>query len=193
MLFFKNCIFSLFFFLFTFLSGCTVEPLYREVSVPSSSTVMDSASYSQRSGTNSLGLYKKFAQIIIEEPSDHFGQMVRNHLLFLLYGNGSTPSVPAYKLALRTFVLIRSSVQVELDKEKGGRSSLGTVISRAFYTLQDMKGVPISKGVGAANVSFERLRQEYATLQAEENAKKRAAEELAERIFLLLSRDFLKR
>ncbi|WP_336278575.1 LPS assembly lipoprotein LptE [Bartonella sp. CB175] len=192
MSFFKSCIFSLFVILFT-LCGCKVEPLYREVSaVSQNSTAMDSVSYGQHSGKNALGLSAKLAQIVIEEPSDHFSQMARNHLLFLLYGNGSTPSAPAYKLALQTSVFTQASVQVDIDKEKGGRSSVGTVIGRAFYTLQDIKNAPISKGLETVSVSFERLRQAYATLQAEEDAQRRAAEELAERIFISLSRDLLK-
>ncbi len=153
---------------------------------------MNSDSYGKfASGQASLGLAQKLASIVVEEPSDRFGQMVRNHLLFLLYGNGGKSSLPAYRLALQTSVFTRESMQIEVDydRKREGRPSVGTVMSRASYTLQDMKNMPVAKGTAMMNASFERLRQEYATLQAEEDAKKRVAEELAEQIFLLLSKD----
>ncbi|WP_375615017.1 hypothetical protein [Bartonella sp. AC10YNML] len=190
MSFFKNFLLVVLAGVFTLLCGCKVEPLYRQES--QSSMAMNSASYGKfASGQASLGLAQKLASIVVEEPSDRFGQMVRNHLLFLLYGNGGKSSLPAYRLALQTSVFTRESMQIEVDydRKREGRPSVGTVMSRASYTLQDMKNMPVAKGTAMMNASFERLRQEYATLQAEEDAKKRVAEELAEQIFLLLSKD----
>ncbi|WP_336276664.1 LPS assembly lipoprotein LptE [Bartonella sp. CB178] len=179
MSFFKNFALAGFAVFFLFLCGCTIEPLYRGVS--------------QTSAKSSVGLSTKLASIIIDEPSDRFGQMVRNHLLFLLYGSGSKPSSPAYRLALQASVFTRNSVQIEFDRYREGRPSLGTVTGKASYTLQDMKNVTISQGMGTVSVSFERLDQEYATLQAEEDAQRRAAEEVAERILLSLSRNLSRR
>ncbi|WP_375666212.1 LPS assembly lipoprotein LptE [Bartonella sp. TT121SHDZB] len=194
MSFFKSFILFVLAGVFTLLCGCKVEPLYRQEL--QSSMAMDAASYGNSSSTHpsgqaSLGLAQKLASIVVEEPSDRFGQMVRNHLLFLLYGNGGKSSLPAYRLALQTSVFTRESMQIEVDydKKREGRSSVGIIMSRASYTLQDMKNTLIVKGTATLNASFERLRQEYATMQAEEDAKKRVAEELAEQIFLLLSKD----
>ncbi|WP_375621022.1 MULTISPECIES: LPS assembly lipoprotein LptE [unclassified Bartonella] len=190
MSFFRSSILVILAGVFTLLCGCKVEPLYRQEL--QSAMTMDSASYGNpASGQASLGLAQKLASIVVEEPSDRFGQMVRNHLLFLLYGNGAKPSLPAYQLALQISVFTRESMQIEVDfeKKRKGRPSVGTVMSRASYTLQDMKNTLVAKGTAMMNASFERLRQEYATLQAEEDAKKRVAEELAEQIFLLLSKD----
>ncbi|WP_375609429.1 MULTISPECIES: hypothetical protein [unclassified Bartonella] len=190
MSFFKSFLLVVLAGVFTLLCGCKVEPLYRQES--QSSMAMNSASYgNSSSGQASLGLAQKLASIVVEEPSDRFGQMVRNHLLFLLYGNGGKSSLPAYRLALQTSVFTRESMQIEVDydRKREGRPSVGTVMSRASYTLQDMKNMPVAKGTAMMNASFERLRQEYATMQAEEDAKKRVAEELAEQIFLLLSKD----
>ncbi len=138
--------------------------------------------------------FRKLASIVVAEPSDRFGQMVRNHLLFLLYGNGSKVASPAYQLTLQTSLFTRSSVQIEvdLDRKKEGRPSVGTVVGKASYILQDMKNMPVADGMGTVSASFERLRQEYATMQAEEDARKRVAEELAEQILMLLSRDLTK-
>ncbi|WP_332060119.1 LPS assembly lipoprotein LptE [Bartonella sp. CB74] len=190
MLFFKNLTLVVFACVFTLLCGCTVEPLYRQT--PQVSTTIDSLSYSK---LNPFGLSEKLASIVVEEPSDHFGQMVRNHLLFLLYGNGrSKPAAPVYRLMLKTSASTRESMKIEVDRAKKsvGRYSMGTIVSTAVYTLQDMKNTPVAEGTGFASVSFERLRQEYATLQAEKDAQKRAAKELAERIFMSLSQKLLK-
>ncbi|PIT70388.1 LPS assembly lipoprotein LptE [Bartonella tribocorum] len=189
MSFFKSFLLVVLAGVFTLLCGCKVESLYRQES--QSSRAMNFAFYGDSSGQASLGLAQKLASIVVEEPSDRFGQMVRNHLLFLLSGRGGKPSLPAYRLALQISIFIRESMQIEVDLEKKrkGRPSVGTVMSKASYTLQDMKNIPVAKGTATMNASFERLRQEYATMQAEEDAKKRVAEELAEQIFLLLSRD----
>ncbi|EJF84468.1 LPS assembly lipoprotein LptE [Candidatus Bartonella washoeensis] len=193
MSFFKNCVLVSLASLFMLVSGCTVEPLYRQVS--QISTTMDSVSYGQHGGKASLGLSAKLASIVVEEPSDRFGQMVRNHLLFLLYGNGSKPSTPAYQLVLQTSTFTRESVQIEVDRDRKreGRPSVGTVVGKASYILQDMKNAPLFKGTGTVRASFERLRQEYATMQAEKDAQKRVAEELAEQILLLLAKDLAKK
>ncbi|ENN90677.1 LPS assembly lipoprotein LptE [Bartonella schoenbuchensis] len=203
---FKWAFFAGFTCLFMFLYGCRVEPLYRQkvqggkqvgsqmgVQV-ASSQVGGAALHGKHSKAVSSDLAAKFATVVVEEPSDRFGQMVRNHLLFLMYGNGSKPSVPVYQLSLHTSAATHTSVQVEIyeDPDGMGRSSVGTVISRASYILKDMNNVVVAKGKGAMSASFDRLRQEYATVQAEENAQKRVAEELAEQIFMLLSKDLVK-
>ncbi|WP_273723103.1 LPS assembly lipoprotein LptE [Bartonella sp. AU18XJBT] len=190
MSFFKSFLLVVLAGVFTLLCGCKVEPLYRQES--QSLSAMNSAVYGDSISQHaSLGLAQKLASIVVEEPSDRFGQMVRNHLLFLLYGKGGKPFLPTYRLALQISVLTRESMQIEVDLEKKrkGRPSVGTVMSKASYTLQDMKNISVAQGTAMMNASFERLRQEYATMQAEEDAKKRAAEELAEQIFLLLSKD----
>lgn len=189
---FKNSLTAVFVFIFALLYGCTIEPLYRQSSL--SLTEMDSTSCKEHSKEASMDLSARLATIVVEEPSDYFGQILRNRLLFLLYGNGSTPSVPTYQLSLQTSVLTNATVHIEtmpdIDRER--RPSMGLVTSQASYTLKDMKQVVVAKGKGAVNTSFEMLRQEYATMQAEKNAQKRAAEELAEQIFMMLSKDISK-
>ncbi|WP_208437045.1 LPS assembly lipoprotein LptE [Bartonella taylorii] len=192
MLLFKNFVLVGLFCLSTLLCGCIVEPLYHHASgistkIGSVDSVFDDSSPKQKS----LNLSEKLASIVVAEPSDRFGQMVRNHLLFLLYGNGRKPSTPAYQLVLQTSTFTRNSVQIEmdLDRKREGRPSVGTVMGKVSYILQDMKNVLIAETTVSMSTSFERLRQEYATLQAEQDAQKRVAEELAEQILLLLSKD----
>ncbi|MCL6229158.1 hypothetical protein [Bartonella bilalgolemii] len=189
---FNGFIATVFSCLFAFLSGCTIEPLYRQVSQGSTSTI--SLLHTGTSEKISRGLSEKFAAIVIEEPSDHFSQMVRNHLLFLLYGRGGKPSMPIYQLSLQTSVFTRTSFEIDGDLEEDGIGypSVGTIVSKASYILKNMKNELIAKGTGTMSASFDRLRQEYATVQAEKNAQKRVAEELAERIFMLLAKDLAK-
>ncbi|WP_273759209.1 LPS assembly lipoprotein LptE [Bartonella sp. ML70XJBT.G] len=177
----------------TLLYGCKVEPLYRQVAqistkIGSVDSVFDDDSSPKQ---KSLSLSEKLASVVVAEPSDRFGQMVRNHLLFLLYGNGRKPSTPTYQLVLKTSMFTRKSVQIEVDRDRKreGRPSVGTVVGKVSYVLQDMKNVLLAESTVSMSASFERLRQEYATIQAEENARKRVAEELAEEIMLLLSKD----
>ncbi|WP_455465958.1 LPS assembly lipoprotein LptE [Bartonella sp. B39] len=192
MLLFRKFIFAGLTSFLTLLSGCRIEPLYQQVSqnsitIGSVDSVFDASSPELKS----FILSEKLASIVVAEPSDRFGQMVRNHLLFLLYGNGRKPSTPAYQLALKTSTFTRESVQIEVDfeKKREGRPSVGTVMGKVSYVLQDMEGVLIAESTISLSASFERLRQEYATMQAEENARKHVAEELAEQILLLLSKN----
>ncbi|WP_455477924.1 hypothetical protein V3565_04000 [Bartonella sp. B10] len=161
-----------------------------------------------------------FSKIFVEEPSDHFGQKVRNHLLFLMYGHGGKPKAPIYKLSLHASIVKQilgrpleekpnhpSGLQ-EFEKwSKNPQSffpkaptrlgSYGTVTGVGSYILKDIKsGVAVKdknglivQGKGSISASFNQPNQLYAGLEAEKDAEKRAAEELAEKIFLLLSVD----
>ncbi|GAA4657587.1 LPS assembly lipoprotein LptE [Bartonella pachyuromydis] len=192
MSFSKSFIFISLVGLLTLLYGCKVEPLYHPLSQISTKIgSVDSIFNDSLPKQKSLSLSEKLASVVVSEPSDRFGQMVRNHLLFLLYGNGRKPSTPVYQLALKTSMFTRKSVQIEVDRDRKreGRPSIGTVVGKVSYVLQDMKNVLIAESTVSMSASFERLRQEYATVQAEENARKRVAEELAEEIMLLLSKD----
>lgn len=170
--------------------SCRIEPLYHEVSQFSTEVVQTSRGESV--GEIDAGLAEKFAATVVEEPSNRFGQMVRNHLLFLMYGNGEIPEKPRYKVSLKTSFSSNSSEWGEWEHniDDGRWPSLGRVFGEASYTLEDMKKGLIAKGRGTVSVSFDRNFQEYATLQAERNAQKRAAEDLAEQVFMLLSKDF---
>lgn len=164
------------------LAACTVQPLYRG----------DSQGASQINVAPSIRT--KLSGIVIEQPTDRFNQMVRNRLIFLLNGGGGEPSTPTYQLALGTGVSVRSAVQLDIGDttDRTGRASAGTVDGRSTYVLKDMENKPLAKRTRSVSASFDRPRQEYANLQAEEDAKKRAANELAEQIFLSLVQDLTK-
>lgn len=166
-------------------AGCTVRPLYGE------------------SGANSGGVYAQapqslraeLAAIAIDEPKNRFDQIIRNRLIYLLGGGAGEPASPRYQLSLNAGYTVQQALQVNVgdNTQREGRASSGTVIARADYVLKeaakDAKGqdVIVQRRKRSVTSSFDRPRQEYANLQAEEDAKKRAAEELAESIYLSLA------
>ena len=154
------------------ISACTVQPLYHG---DANGTAQLNVSPSIRS---------KLSGVIIDAPTDRFNQLVRNRLIFLLNGGAGEPSAPTYQLSLGTSYSVRTAVQMDIgdSTDRTGRASAGAVDGHSTYVLKDM----------TVSASFDRPRQEYANLQAEEDAKKRAAEELAEQIFLSLAQDVSK-
>lgn len=165
-----------------FVSACTVQPLYKGSS--DGGTQLNVAP----------SIKSKLSGIVIDQPNDRFNQMVRNRLIFLLNGGGGEPSVATYQLSLGTGYYVRSAVQLDIGDttDRTGRASAGAVVGNSTYVLKDMENKPLARRTRSVSASFDRPRQEYANLQAEEDAKKRAAEELAEQIFLSLAQDVSK-
>lgn len=164
------------------ISACTVQPLYRG----------DSNGAAQMNVSPSIR--SKLSGVVIDAPTDRFNQLVRNRLIFLLNGGAGEPSAPTYQLSLGTSFSIRTAVQMDIGDttDRTGRASAGAVDGRSTYVLKDMKNNPLARRTRTVSASFDRPRQEYANLQAEEDAKKRAAAELAEQIFLSLAQDMSK-
>lgn len=164
------------------ISACTVQPLYHG----------DSNGAAQMNVSPSIR--SKLSGVVIDAPTDRFNQLVRNRLIFLLNGGAGEPSAPTYQLSLGTSFSIRTAVQMDIGDttDRTGRASAGAVDGRSTYVLKDMKNNPLARRTRTVSASFDRPRQEYANLQAEEDAKKRAAEELAEQIFLSLAQDMSK-
>lgn len=164
-------------------SACTVQPLYK-TSGDSSSPQMNVAP----------SIRSKLSGIVIDAPSDRFNQIVRNRLIFLLNGGAGEPTHATYQLTLNASYLVRAAVQMDIGDttDRTGRASAGSISGQAKYVLKDMDNKQVAKRTRTASASFDRPRQEYANLQAEENAEKRAAEELAEQVFLSLAQDVSK-
>ncbi|WP_455481866.1 hypothetical protein V4P56_05290 [Bartonella sp. B35(2025)] len=194
-----------------------VEPLYYQQPQLS---MMDSTVHEKYVEKISVQRSEKFVKIFVEEPSDNFGQEVRNHLLFLMYGHGGKPSAPIYKLSLNASIIKQILGQPFEEKfnhpsglkefeqwSKNPQSFFpktptrlgyyGTVMGVGSYILKDIKnGVAVKdkngliiQGKGSVSTSFNKPNQLYAGVEAEKNAEKRVAEELAEKIFMLLSID----
>lgn len=163
-------------------TACTVQPLYH------------GGANGEAQLNVSPSIRSKLSGIVIDEPTDRFNQLVRNRLIFLLNGGAGEPSAPTYQLTLGTSYNIRTAVQMDIgdSTDRTGRASAGAIDGRSTYVLKDMTNKPLAKRTRTVSASFDRPRQEYANLQAEEDAKKRAAEELAEQIFLSLAQDLSK-
>jgi len=161
-------------------SGCTVQPLYQGIGKAAP----------QLAPT----IRAKLAAVAIDAPRDRFSQIVRNRLIFLLGGGKGEPSLPQYTLTLNAGYSIRAAVQIDIGDttDRTGRASTGTVVATSKYVLKDKDGKLLVNKTRAVSSSFDRPRQEYANLQAEEDGEKRAAVELAEQIFLSLAQDFSK-
>jgi len=85
-------------------------------------------------------------------------------------------------------------VQVDVGDrtDRTGRPSAGTVRTQASYILRDEQDNVFAKGKRLMSAPFDRPRQEYANLRAEEDAKRRALEELAEQLALAIALDLTK-
>lgn len=161
-------------------AGCTVQPLYSSNGAGAGSTIGGSVAPDMRS---------KLASVSIDPAGDVFGQQVRNRLIFLLGGGAGEPANPTYRLSLGLSQSTLSSVRVDVgDKtDRTGRPSAGIVKATSKFVLRDKDGKPLATGTRTAGASFDRPRQEFANLRAERDARQRAAEELAEQVYLALA------
>lgn len=164
------------------LTACTVQPLYRGGNGDAANLNVAPT------------IRQKLSAIQIDAPDDRFNQLVRNRLIFLLGGGAGEPDSPTYLLSLNASYSIRLAVQVDIGDttKRAGRASAGTVNARSHYALKDGDGKPVVQRTRAATSSFDRPRQEYANLAAEQDAVRRAAEELAEQVYLSLAQDVSK-
>jgi|GEM_PF-297844 len=164
-------------------ASCTVGPLY------SSNTGTGGA---LGMGVNQ-SVRERLASIAIDEPkqNDHFNQLVRNKLIFLLSNGAGEATSPQYHLTLNTSYNIEEAMAMDVgdNTEREGRASSGTVVAYSNYQLKDDNNKLVQTRRRSVSSTFDRPRQEYANLMAEEDAKKRAAEELAQSVYLSLAQN----
>lgn len=163
-------------------AGCTVQPLY------------NGGASSAMGADVTPDMRSKLASVSIEPASGIFQQTVRNRLIFLLGGGVGEPQYPVYKLRLGLTTDTVSAVTVDVGEktDRTGRPSAGSVRATSNYVLLNNQGKPVANGKRTVFASFDRPRQEFANLRAERDAQKRAADELAEQIFLSLAQDLSK-
>ncbi len=160
------------------LAGCTAQPLYS--SGNAGANIGGSVAPDMRS---------KLASVAIEPAGDVFGQQVRNRLIFLLSGGAGEPANPNYRLSLGLGLAALNAVSVDIGDrtDRTGRPSAGIMKATSNFVLRDLDGKPVATGTRTAGASFDRPRQEFANLRAQRDATKRAAEELAQQIYLALA------
>ncbi len=153
------------------IGGCTVRPLYGDAGP-----------------AGGQGASAALASVEVKPVSTRQALEVRNHLIFLLSGGAGQPAAPAYALDLTvtSTTVNAATVQIATDNEP----SAGSVTVKAAYRLTDAdSGDVVSSGERSSTASFDRLRQEFASLRAERDAENRAARELAELLKLAIVHD----
>ncbi|ALE03165.1 hypothetical protein PU02_0351 [Bartonella ancashensis] len=183
-------------------SGCIIEPLYHQEIVRE--TVTTSVIREGPPIFISPSFSTKLASIVVDEPLDRFGQMVRNRILFLIYEKGGGPIVPVYKLSLKTSVSGELSLwgggELTMEKMKQGlameamkQGPVGIMRGQASYVLEDkVRNLVVARGTVKTSAQYRHFFQNHGTQQSESDAKKRVAEELAEQIFMQLSRELAR-
>lgn len=146
------------------LSGCGFQPLYAKN--PTESTV-----YNQG-----------FPQVDIGPINDRLGQILRNELVDRINPRG-VARTPAFRLDVSAMER-RSDIVILRDST----ATFAKFIVEVNWSLLDLQSNEVvTKGRNERTSSFSISSSEYAILQAEKDARQRAATELAEDIRLRLA------
>ncbi len=144
------------------LQGCSYRPLYG-------------------SGTDGKGVAVALSGIAVDEQKTRAGQIVRNNLISSFGGGGSnyilrlTPEEKTLQLsALSGQKLERHRYNLKVNYELAATQTGDAVVSGSSFS----------------NVSYDTVEQPIADLRAAENARERAAREVAEDIRLRLAAHF---
>ncbi len=145
------------------LAGCNARPLYG----------------TQADGK---GVAVALSGIAVDEQKTRAGQIVRNNLISS-FGNGGASS-----FILRMLPEEKSRAISSFSTQKLYRYRYNLNIK---YELADAKsGKTVTSGASFSNVSYDTVEQPIADLRAAENARERAAREVAEDIRLRLAAYF---
>lgn len=158
------------------LAGCGFHPLY---------------------GGVNAGMQATLSTIYVEPMPDRLGYELRNKMIDILDGPG-TPQGAQYRLKL-ALTQTTQAIGVQ-NAATPGESTVTTRYNdtlKITYSLTDMSGKVVTSGVetglSAYNVLPSSANANYGTLAAQQDADKRAAEDIAERIRLDLNVFFAKR
>ena len=149
------------------LAGCGFHPLYGVPDTPK--------------GT----MQSTLRSIYVEPVPDRLGYELRNQLIDLIDGRGE-PVGAAYRLRV-TLATKSEAIGIQSQSTPGGLTQ--TAITRyndrlvADYELVDLKtNQVVTKGTETGLSSYNVLSSPYATLAVQQDADRRAAEDIADRI-----------
>jgi len=147
------------------LGGCGFQPLY---------------------GKGSAGnTISEFSRIHIKPIKDRAGQLLHNRLLTSLNTRGS-PGNPLYLLDVLT-----NESKASLAVRKSAFATRANLKVTASFRLVSTKGNnSLFSGTSSITVSYNILESDFATLSAENDARKRATREIAEDIRIQLGAYF---
>jgi len=158
-------------------SACTVRPLYSNRPAEVGATA---------AGTAGLG------SIAINPVKTRYAQEVRNHLIFMFNGGAGQPADARYTLELGVTAITDSAALVQVAEEN--EPTAGTVTLTSAYAVTDSQtGQQVASGRRQIAASYDRPRQEFATMRAQRDAENRAARELAELLKLAIAQDLSAR
>lgn len=160
----------------TVASGCTVRPLYSDAALQTGSLAGGET------------MKSALASVAVKSPTNRVELEVRNHLIFLLGGDGGTPATPKYMVeqSVSSVTTGAAIVQSTVDSEPTARQ----VTVRSVYALKEIEsGKVIGNGARSITSSFDVPLQEFAVLRAERDAQNRAAREVAELLRLAIAQD----
>jgi LPS-assembly lipoprotein len=144
------------------LAGCGYRPLY--------------------GGGESSGAALGLSQVAVQEQKNRAGQLLRNELLSARLG--SDPGTTTYTLAMDV---------TETGKANAGSNERVSYRMTAAYRLIDnASGKQVDQGKSFSMVSFDTVSEPLADLQAENNARQRAARELGQDIKTRLAARFAR-
>jgi LPS-assembly lipoprotein len=132
-------------------------------------------------------LEPQLSSIYVEPVAERDGYELRNQLINILGSNGQTGG-KAYRLKL---VLNEANQGVALQND--------TTITRyndtltVSYVLSDAKGAQVTSGTQTSLSAYNVATSPYSTLSAQQDADKRAAQDIAERIRIDLGAFFRRR
>ncbi len=132
-------------------------------------------------------LSPQLASIYVEPVAERDGYELRNTLINLLGGNGQAGGKP-YRLKMN---LTQAGQGVALQNDAAITRYNDTLT--VSYVLTDAKGVEITRGSQSSLSSYNVANSPYATLAAQQDSDKRAAQDIAERIRIDLGVFFRRR
>lgn len=145
-------------------AGCGFQPLY-----------------GSRDGTRAAAPTADMAAVSIGQIPDRLGQLLRNELLDRLNPTGE-PSQPRWRLEV-TLKEARSDTVILRDST----ATFAKYTADARWVLLDSTSqAPVTRGRTRRTTSFSIVSSEFATLEAERDAQRRAMTEIAEDIRLRL-------
>ena len=132
-------------------------------------------------------LAPQLSSVFVEPIAERDGYELRTSLIDALRSDGD-PAGKSYRLKI---MLNESSQGIALQND----ASITRYNNRmeARYTLSDMRGNVLTSGIQTELSAYNVVQSPYATLVAEQDASKRAAQDVAERIHLDLGVWFRQR
>jgi LPS-assembly lipoprotein len=145
------------------LAGCNMRPLYG-------------------SGADGKGVAVALAGVSVQEQKTRAGQIVRNNLISSFGSSGGG------NLLLK---LTPEEKDLQVSSNSAQKLARHRYNLKVKYELTDAQsGEVVTSGASFSNVSFDTVEQPIADLQAAENARDRAAREVAEDIRVRLAAFF---